>query len=118
MSEKDLFESIVEQKKDSTRKVLAKDERGNPANEHAKKLAKENSAKKIKPVKTLYTVKDGKVLRIDVKPNGAYQSYIGNYKKNKDAINTLIKQWEKEGIWIPEHAVEEAVSKIVAEFAA
>ena len=50
MSEKDLFESIVDQKKDSTRKALAKDDRGNPANEHAKKLAKDKSSKKIKPV--------------------------------------------------------------------
>lgn len=116
MSEKDLFDSIVDQKKE--RKNVVKDDRGNPANEHAKKLAKEASTKKVKLVKTIYTVKDGKVLRIDVKPNGSYSSYIGNYKKNKEQINVLIKQWEKESVWVPEHQVEESISKIIAEFTA
>jgi len=92
-----------------------KQEAGNPANEWAKQLAKEKANRKAKPFKTIYSVKDGKVVKIDVKTNGAYQSYIGNAKKQKNQIVPLITQWKKEGVWVEEYDLETTIKEIMLE---
>jgi len=91
-------------------------ERGNPANEWAKKLAQEKANRKAKPVKTLFTSKDGKVLKVDVKPNGQYTSYVGNAVKNKNELKPLIDNWIKEGIWVNEYELESKISEIMKSF--
>lgn len=151
MSEtEDLFEAIIDQKKDSSikqedksnlkgkkqekpetedlikklmdrinlleKKLEGKDspEPGNPANEWAKKMAQEKANRQPKASKTVYTKKDGKVLKVDIKVNGAYSSYIGNYKKHKDQLIPLISQWKKEGSWVDEFELEEKTKEIMA----
>lgn len=91
-------------------------ERGNPANEWAKKLAQEKANRKAKSVKTLFTSKDGKVLKVDVKPNGQYTSYVGNAVKNKNELKPLIDNWIKEGIWVNEYELESKISEIMKSF--
>lgn len=86
---------------------------GNPANEWAKKLAQEKASRQPKPFKTLYTQKDGKVLKVDVKTNGSYSSYIGNSKKHKDQLTPLILQWKKEGVWVDEYELETKIKEIM-----
>lgn len=92
-------------------------ERGNPSNEWAKKLAQEKSNRKPKPVKTLFTSKDGKILKIDVKPNGQYTSYVGNAVKNKNELKPIIDNWIKEGVWVNEYELESKISEIMKSFA-
>lgn len=86
---------------------------GNPANEWAKKLAKDNANKKAKPFKTIFTIKEGKVLKVDIKKNGSYSSYIGNAKKNKEQIAPLISQWKKQGVWVDEFEIEMKTKEIM-----
>lgn len=95
--------------------VKKESDAGNPGNEWAKKVAQEKANRKAKPTKTIYSIKDGKVLKIDVKTNGAYSSYIGNNKKHKQQLMPLILQWKKEGVWIDEYECEEKVSEIMLE---
>ena len=73
--------------------------KGSPAIEHQKKLQREKKAlsKVPKKQKQFFTVKDGKVLSITVKPNGAYSNYVGTKtkmeKKSKGSYETQVKLW-------------------------
>jgi len=102
-----------------------KEQTGVPGNAHAKKLAKqqERIAKlKSQFSETFFTVKNGKLLKIVVKPNGAHSSYLGVKakldKKNKEAMLASIKGWEKEGAWLNEHEADEKISVVVQRLAA
>lgn len=97
----------------NTLKKSNTNEPGNPANEWAKKLAQEKANRKPKAVKSFFTIKEGKVLKVDIKKNGCYSAYIGNYKKNKDQINPLILQWKKQGLWIDEFEFEIKTKEIM-----
>lgn len=93
---------------------------GIPANEHAKKKAKEKSdlAKKSKPEEIFYTIKNGKILQVKVKPNGAYSTYIGRKAKmTKDAYESNVKAWKAEGKWLSEEDYQEKVSEVQAKLA-
>ena len=98
-----------------------KDIQGLPANEHAKKKAKEKSKNNLskKNEKIFYTQKGSKVLKVICKANGAYSSYVGNLNKPKHKAMLLleIKKWQKEGIFIPEHAADEHFNKEIQELA-
>ena len=88
-------------------------ESGNPANEWAKKLAQEKANRKAKPFKTIYTLKDGKVLKVDVKKNGSYSTFIGNIKMHKDQVKDPIAGWKKEGIWVDEFEFDAKTKEIM-----
>lgn len=107
MSEKDLFNDL-------TGKTF-KESTGIPANEHAKKKAKEKSelSKKAKPEEIFFTIKGGKILQLKVRANGAYSSFVGKKSKmTKDAYDTQVKKWKAEGVWLSEEDCEEKVSEV------
>jgi hypothetical protein len=107
LSEKDLFNDI-------TGKTF-KESTGIPANEHAKKKSKEKSvlAKKEKPEEIFYTIKNGKILQIKVRANGAYSSFVGKKSKlPKDTFDVNVKTWKTEGTWLSEEDYEEKVSAV------
>lgn len=113
MSEKELFNDLAgETFKEST---------GIPANAHAKKKAKEKSdAQKSsnKLEKIFFTIKDGKILKIKVKPNGAYSDYVGKKSKlTKDAFEANLKKWKADGQWLSEDDYQDKVSEVQKELA-
>ena len=89
--------------------------------EHAKKLVRENKkkAKLPKKEKQFFTVKDGKVLSIKVKPSGAYSTYIGTKKKwdkkDKNGYSVTVAKWKSDGLWVSEEDYNEKCSKIIEE---
>lgn len=100
-----------------------KEVQGLPAVEHKKGLEKRKAqaaqeAKKNaeKNQFVFYTVKDNKYLRVTVKKNGAYTSYVTKGKKmTAEEKTNMIKNWESVGQWVPEHLCEEVCSKKIAE---
>jgi len=89
---------------------------GLPANEHKRKAiqekkAKDKEAKKIKLEKfskQFYTVINGKVLLLTIRPNGLYRSFFDSVKKlGPDLLKTKIKKWKDSGKWMDEHAIED-----------
>lgn len=98
--------------------IQGNSESGNPSIEWAKLKAKEKAARKEKSFKDFYTQKDGKILLVTIKSNGAYSSYIGNGKKHKEQLKPLIARWKKDGVWIEEHEAEEFISKTIIELEA
>lgn len=88
-------------------------EAGNPANEWAKKLAQDKVSRKQKPFKTIFTDKDGKVLKVDINKHGSYSNYIGNSKKNREQIAPLVAQWKKQGVWVDGYELEEKIKEIM-----
>ncbi len=120
MSEKNLFEKISGDK-DQTFEESA----GLPGNEQAKRKAKEKSSKeasKKKLQESFYTMKNSKVLKMTVKPNGAYSTYIGKIKKDKDGksnkaeVEMSISNWTKKGEWVHEHEIEGKVKELLEKF--
>lgn len=94
---------------------------GAPAVEHKKKLAREAkaAAKKKTPYKEFFTLKDGKVLRVKFKTNGAYSTYVATKAKmKKDAYDLQVKSWKKEGLWIAEEDYQDKSAEIIAELKA
>lgn len=112
----DVINSLIKKIEALEKKLEAKDttEAGNPANEWAKKIAQEKSTRQPKPFKTLYTQKDGKVLKVDVKINGSYSSYIGNNRKHKEQLTPLILQWKKDGLWVDEYELDNKIKEIMS----
>lgn len=113
----DVINSLIKKIEALEKKLEAKNvaEVGNPANEWAKKMAQEKASRQPKPFKTLYTQKDGKVLKVDVKTNGSYSSYIGNNRKHKDQLTPLILQWKKDGVWVDEYELDNKIKEIMSE---
>jgi len=116
----DVINSLIKKIEALEKKLEAKNvtEAGNPANEWAKKMAQEKASRQPKPFKTLYTQKDGKVLKVDVKTNGSYSSYIGNNRKHKDQLTPLILQWKKDGVWVDEYELDNKIKEIMSELGA
>lgn len=95
-----------------------KEAEGTPANAHAKELAKAKSnAKKVtKPSKTFYTVIGGKYLQITCTKKGTYSTFIGREKMfSQEQKKAMIRKWEKDGQWVPEHSLSEVTAKAIAE---
>lgn len=91
---------------------------GLPANEHAKKKAKEKSAKKPAFQKEVYTIKNGKILRVVLKPNGAYNTYVDSLKKIGQAkYKVMVDKWLKEGKWVHEHEAEDMFEETIIKLA-
>lgn len=82
-----------------------------PAIEHAKALAKEASKKREVPKKEFYTKRDGKYLKITVKPNGAYSTYIGQFGKGVTKVDE--DKWKSEGVWHHEHEIDQICSEFI-----
>ena len=113
MQDKNIFEELQKEETFKTSKGL-------PANEHAKKLAKADSAKKAKKpkYKEFFTIKNGKYLHVIVKENGLYSSYVGKDKRlTQEQKKQYISQWEKEGIWVPEHKADDFFSEEIKKLA-
>jgi hypothetical protein len=97
---------------------------GAPAVEHQKKIQRQLKAQKkiVKPSKQFFTIKDGKVLSVKVKENGAYSTYVGTKskmeKKAKGSYFNQVKVWQKQGMWVSEEDYQEHCEKIKAELAA
>lgn len=93
------------------------DNKGLPSNAHAKKLAKEKAKRHAENVgveyEKFYTKKGDKILLVTVKHNGAYSSYVDNYKKKEAAFKPLIKKWAAEGKFVAEHEYEDFVAEAV-----
>lgn len=95
--------------------------KGAPAIEHQKKLAREKKAQSKAPKKSkqFFTVKDGKVLSITVKPNGAYSTYVGTKakmeKKSKGSYETQVKLWKKDNLWVAEEDFNDTCQLYVEE---
>lgn len=91
------------------------DNPGTPANSHAKKNAKQkNNLEKTKEKfsETIHTIKDGKILRVVIKHNGAYSTYIGRKKMYPDEkLKALISDLSKVGKFIPEHEYDDYCNK-------
>jgi hypothetical protein len=94
-----------------------------PEIEHAKKLAKAaaKAKKLVKPSKTFYTIKDGKVLKVAVNVTGAFSSFVyDKRKKDKTDKNfhlTQVKKWKSEKLWVSEEDYQEHCEKIKDELA-
>ena len=105
----DIFADAL--KKDKT----FKEAEGLPANQHAKKIAKQKSGKQKADQVTFFTIKNNKFLKVTVKKNGAYTSYIGNGAKISSSEKTImIKQWQADDVWVPEHEAEEFAQATIA----
>ena len=99
-----------------------KDALGLPANQHAKKKAKEAAAKKAGKKdglsKQFYSIRNGKMLMITATPKGAYSTYIGRTKKmTKDQIQKTVADWSKQGLYIDEYDSQNLVGKAREEMA-
>jgi hypothetical protein len=98
----------MEQQETRQRKTKTFAEIEIPATEHAKELAKANSAKKVLKKKEVYTIENGKVLLVTVKENGnVYHTYIG---REESVSKDQIKQWQKAGRFIYPHQIDEIKS--------
>lgn len=98
--------------------VTFRESTGIPANQHAKRLAKESSKKKdVKPFKTFYTLIDStKILLLTVKPSGLYRSYFGNAKKlGRDIVDVKIKGWKARGQWLEQGLIDEVTGPLILE---
>jgi len=85
---------------------------GLPANEHAKKLAKEKSKRPPTPKGVFYTQKEKeKVVKLIVKKDKVFSVYVGSMKKHKDALAGMVKKWKEEGVWLEPHQVEAKLSE-------
>ena len=96
--------------------VTFRESRGLPANEHAKKVAKETNSKKQKrDARNFYTLIDSKkLLLITVKASGLYTSYFGSVKKiGKDVLDVKIKQWKKDGKWVEQGLIDDVCVPIM-----
>jgi hypothetical protein len=86
---------------------------GAPAVEHQKKIQRQLKASKKyqKPFKQFFTIKDGKVLSVKVKENGAYSTYVGTKakmeKKEKGSYFNQVKVWQKQNLWVSEEDFQE-----------
>lgn len=96
---------------------------GAPSVEHQKKIQRQLKAQKkiAKPYKQFFTLKDGKVLSVKVKENGAYSTYVGTKnkmeKKEKGSFFTQVKVWQKQGLWVSEEDYQEECEKIKSQLA-
>lgn len=97
---------------------------GAPAVEHQKKIQRQLKAEKkiAKPSKQFFTVKDGKLLAVKVKKNGAYTTYVDSKvkmeKKSKGSYLTQVKAWQKAGLWVSEEDFQDKCEQLKAELAA
>ena len=108
MSETSMFEKIS--KKEKVEKFS--DNKGSDASEHAKKLAKEKSIKKPSG-EEYYTVREGKVLKVIMKFNGAYTSYHTSTKAlGPEGLKAFIKKCGDK--WIGEYDYQDKCSEIIA----
>jgi hypothetical protein len=91
---------------------------GAPAVEHKKALARKakQEAKKAKKEKVIYTMKDGKILQVKIKPNGAYSTYIGTKSKMKN-WKDIVATYQKAGTWVSEENYEEFVAETIEKLA-
>ena len=87
---------------------------GAPAIEHKKSLARKAKAeaKKAKKEKVIYTMKDGKLLMVKIKPNGAYSTYVGTKTKMKN-WKDLVEQWKKKDQWVSEENYQDFVAETI-----
>lgn len=113
MSRKNLIDDLEVKTRD--------DVPGLPEKEHQKKLAKADAKRKKQKAKDeasqefWYTQRGPKILILKVTKSGAYTSYFGNQKKLGGQYETLVKKWEKEGKWVPEHQFQSFCSQKLAE---
>lgn len=92
------------------------DAKGTEANQHAKKLAKEKSAKakESKDYEQIFSQVGHKIVKITIKKNGAHQDYIGSIapkKKEAAALKDMIIKWKKDKVWVGPDAIQEYTSK-------
>lgn len=90
---------------------------GTPANAHAKKLAKDAAAAKVKKDSRahFYTMKGAeKVVKVVVKHGGAFEVYVGNLKRHGENLKGLIQVWKKGGEWVEAHQRAEQIAKLRA----
>lgn len=87
---------------------------GAPAVEHKKALARKTKAeaKKAKKEKVIYTMKDGKLLMVKIRANGAYSTYVGTKSKMKN-WKDLVDQWKKKDQWVSEEDYQEFVADTI-----
>lgn len=87
---------------------------GLPANEHAKKLAKQKSKSEPTAKGVFYTQKEKeKIIKLIVKKDKVYSVYLGSLKKHKDALGGMIKRWKEEGVWLEPHQVEAKLDEMM-----
>ena len=92
-----------------------KDEKGNPANEHAKKLSlkKAQQERAAQNFEEYYTDLDGKILHCKVKANGTYRTFYAKKKSlTKEAYKELVAKWKKDDLWIAEDMVEQKTEEL------
>ncbi len=88
------------------------------ATEHQKKIQKNISKKRFqpKPFKQFFTLKDGKILSVKVKENGAYSTYIASKakmeKQAKGSYALQVKAWKKDGLWVAEEDYNEKIYEL------
>lgn len=78
--------------------------KGTEANQQAKKLAKEKSAKaKVKQdYEQVFSQVGNKIVKITIKKNGAHQEYVGSIgpkKKEAAVLKDMILKWKKDKVW-------------------
>lgn len=98
-----------------------KDEQGLPGNQHAKKVAKAkaDAQKAGKLEEVFYTIKGKKILRIRVRPNGAYSDFVASTKKlKKPELDAQIAKWKAENCWLTEFDLDEKCSEVQEKLAA
>lgn len=96
---------------------------GSPSVEHQKKIQRQlKKDKKIaKPYKQFFTIKDGKILSVKVKANGAYSTYVGSKakmeKERKNSYFDQVKKWQQENLWVSEENFQDECEKTKLELA-
>lgn len=93
-----------------------KEVEGNPANAHAKKKAKEKSVKEkaSKSDLVFFTLREGKILKVKVKKNGAYSEFIATKSKlKKEQFESSVRDWKSQGCWISEEDYNDKVSSLI-----
>jgi hypothetical protein len=83
----------------------------NPANEHAKEVAKRDSKRKEMRKAVGYTFENDKYSMITVKENGnVYRTHIGrSHQVTKDEV----AKWKKDGLWVYPHEVSDFKEKFM-----
>lgn len=120
----DDIEEMLESKSKKRDKTFAEVE-GLPANAHKRaKIKEEKTKSKTVKRKVFFTMNGKKFVRVDVKPNGAYQTYLGRLKSGLGHVEARAekehwelekKKWAEKGPWLHEHEAQERIAEAIAE---
>lgn len=78
----------------------------------AKKEGKKAEIKHLADEPIVYTRRGKKVLKVEVRENGTYTSYVGNAERYKEHFEAQRKLWKEAGVWIADEDLKEKIQEL------